>query len=572
MRRLVSSSACAPRVRVCRERGYTIVELLTATVLTLMLMGVVVTVFGALGRSINDSRATLEMTGRLRAVKAILQLDLEGLTVPVFPPRRPEAGEGYLEIIEGPFGSIYPNHMVATPSRSPPRSIEMFAVDSDTWQRDTTVIDSDDVLMFTTRSRAGPFVGRFGDDTIESHEAEIAWFVRGRTLYRRVLLIAPQTMRPDDGNWGRMRYLDNNYDTAADLTDDNGVVDTIDLAASSFHAWYDLSARPETNVFGVAGWVPNTLGDLTKRENRFAHCLHRTGDIFPFNAGRWNQLGLPTLHECSDPAWMTWPDLSDFTLVKPVPRWDPAGVPSPPPPLLPLPPQPPIDFWNNPHPWSGVDSVNGTLLAYNSGPRYAEDVILTNVIGFDVKVWDPDAPVLRAVYDNPAGGTPTPLNLLDDEPRDGVLVTQGDPGYPLSLAHLLQEWATPPGSSSLPVGGRGTYVDLGYAAYSMNTWLVPWNDDLGLFAGLGVNVFRTYDTWSFHYEHDGIDQDGSLGADQGTNGFDDNGDGIVDDVLEMEAGPPYPAPLRGIQVKIRTFEPDSRQVREVTVIADFSPK
>ena len=36
--------------------------------------------------------------------------------------------------------------------------------------------------------------------------------------------------------------------------------------------------------------------------------------------------------------------------------------------------------------------------------------------------------------------------------------------------------------------------------------------------------------------------------------------------------PPYPYPLRGIQVKIRVFEPDSRQVREVTVVQDFLPQ
>ena len=79
-----------------------------------------------------------------------------------------------------------------------------------------------------------------------------------------------------------------------------------------------------------------------------------------------------------------------------------------------------------------------------------------------------------------------------------------------------------------------------------------------------------YDTWSFHYEQDGVDQDGDGVADEGTNGFDDDGDGVVDELDEREATPPYPAPLGGIQVKIRTFEPDSRQVREVTVIADFS--
>ena len=78
-----------------------------------------------------------------------------------------------------------------------------------------------------------------------------------------------------------------------------------------------------------------------------------------------------------------------------------------------------------------------------------------------------------------------------------------------------------------------------------------------------------YDTWSIHYEHDGIDQPPVAGADQGANGFDDNNDGVVDDPDELEAPPPYSAPLRGIQIKIRVFDPDSQKVREVTVRHDF---
>jgi hypothetical protein len=83
-----------------------------------------------------------------------------------------------------------------------------------------------------------------------------------------------------------------------------------------------------------------------------------------------------------------------------------------------------------------------------------------------------------------------------------------------------------------------------------------------------------YDTWSTHYENVGL-----YGLDttiyppgRGTNGFDDDGNGIVDDENEKLTSPPYPAPLRGIQVKIRVFEPDSRQIREVTIVQDFLPK
>jgi hypothetical protein len=45
--------------------------------------------------------------------------------------------------------------------------------------------------------------------------------------------------------------------------------------------------------------------------------------------------------------------------------------------------------------------------------------------------------------------------------------------------------------------------------------------------------------------------------------------GVVDSASEKLTWPPYPAPLRGIQVKIRVYEPDSRQVREVTVTQSF---
>jgi len=280
MKRFVSPLARPGKAPIHR-RGFTIIELMMATLLTLMLMLVVVGLFAAVSQGIRNSRATMEMAGRLRAAKRKLQLDLEGRTVIVSPPARPAAGEGYLEIIEGPLGPVMPVWTV-----DPTTTV---AYNEDTGGPDTTVADFDDILMFTTRSRAGPFVGRYGTGTIESYEAEVAWFVRGRTLYRRVLLIAPQVMRPEDGDWTRMRYLDNNYDSAMptnptdDPTDDNGVVDAVDLTdaagnSHSFYQWYDISARPEgydtSTTPGTTYWVPNTLGDLTKRENRFAHRVH----------------------------------------------------------------------------------------------------------------------------------------------------------------------------------------------------------------------------------------------------------------------------------------------------------
>ena len=60
--------------------------------------------------------------------------------------------------------------------------------------------------------------------------------------------------------------------------------------------------------------------------------------------------------------------------------------------------------------------------------------------------------------------------------------------------------------------------------------------------------------------------------DEGTDGIDNDGQFGVDDMGERETSPPYPDPLRGVQVRLRVFERDSRQVRETSVIQNFVPQ
>ena len=152
-------------------------------------------------------------------------------------------------------------------------------------------------------------------------------------------------------------------------------------------------------------------------------------------------------------------------------------------------------------------------MATKDAARLADDVVLNNVIGFDVKVWDFKA----------------------------------------------QQYVELGQSGAVSFAGNGTqpYVANG-GSYTLQA--------------------PTYDTWSQSYENEGVafggggnhTQDSHAG--RSTNGFDDDGSGVVDDQSEWLTSPPYLAPLRGIQVKIRCFEPDSRQVREVTVEQDFLPK
>ena len=79
----------------------------------------------------------------------------------------------------------------------------------------------------------------------------------------------------------------------------------------------------------------------------------------------------------------------------------------------------------------------------------------------------------------------------------------------------------------------------------------------------------TYDTWSFHYETNGIDEDGDGVADEGINLLDDGNNGLVDDASEQETAPPYNVPLRGIEIRFRCYEPTSKQIRQITVQHSF---
>jgi type II secretory pathway pseudopilin PulG len=509
-------------------RGYTLVEILVATALTLLLMAGVVTLFGSVTDSVSRGQAMMELADRLRATQHRLQTDLKYVTARMLPPLDPRDNLGYFEVEEGP-GPFRITRQGVQPYNA---AFLTDGIDNDgdgstdeaDESLDTTVDDGDDKAMFTARSYGEPFLGRWrntngNQTTMQSQVAEIAWFMRGTTLYRRVLLVVPH------------RALAQNQQ------------------AQPFYENFDVSVHQEGGPAAVetrANWgaqrlITNSLGDLTKRENRYGH--HPT---FPHPASGWGILGLPTLRECSDANW-PYPMYSTIPALTGEPYTDQ------------------IDYWLTPHVKVGnnavaVDPETGTRQSHLNGTRIAEDVILTNVLSFDIKVWDPDAPVLVS--------------------SDQTLLP-GDPGY----LRLLQQWASGSGGA---VASFGAYVDLFYLRGLGNNasstladmrnrargrvfpFAGPGDPRSGLDAQFGANpTAAVYDTGSTHYNNDGVDQDRDNLLDEGTDGLDNDNVGGVDDPGELETIPPYPFPLRGVQIKIRVYERDSQQIREVTVTQDF---
>ncbi len=369
--------------------GFSLTELLVASGIGLIVMGGVATLLGVFGRGLTQSQSTIDLSARMRAAAWKLRQDLEGVTCPVRPWLSPDANAGYFEISEGPRR------------------------DSSAAQGSATLdADTDDILMFTTRAPAGTFVGRYGDAsrTIEAPDAEVAWFCRqaadqpvaGTTLYnlyRRQLLVM--------GYVGLVPFEANSI--AGDLPN-------ID---------YDISLRSEGGRL-----YPNSLGDLTKRENRF---MHDAGG-FPFGM---RVDGNARLGDTTD---------------------------------------------------------TGT---FDKTDRVWEDVILTNVISFDVRVFDPEA---RA-----------------QEQASGASLYPGDPNY------------------TGGAGAFGAYIDLGGGQGGRLAQAVDPKSGLPR---------PTYDTWSQHYD------------------FERSG---LNNPADYATAPPYPVPLEGVEVRIRCYDPASKQVRQVTV-------
>lgn len=457
-----------PSPSVPRE-GFTLAELLVASAIALTVMAAVATLFGRFGNAAADAQSIVDMTNRMRTTSARLRRDLSGITAPLRPPLSPDGNPGYFELFEGPL------------------------VDASATGTSSLLADIDDVLLFTTQSSGPPFQGRFVVSgtvrQVESSAAEVAWFCQPspaaaqtvpgltlHTLYRRQLLVEAYV--------GALPFH-----APASMTF-NQIAGSMPALLNS----YDISLR----AIASGTFVPNTLGDLTLRENRFLH-------------GAWNT---------------------------------------------------PFDRF-----------AAGAVFDFASG-REGEDVVLTNVISFDVRVFDPDArPRLR-------GST---LVL----PTDRITAD----GYDAQPAFS--------GTSSY----AGCFVDLGRSAADMATlvsgsWVTgisPFTRAANVRSGTGGGLTATYDTWSTAYEINGINEDndsedingnGSLDSGEDLNG---NGvidpwvdeardgldqsfprDGLPDDAGETETAPPYSTPLTAVEILIRCYDPVSRQVRQVTVRQSFA--
>jgi hypothetical protein len=297
--------------------GYTLVEILISVSLSLFLLLGVTHLFKTVGMSITDTQATLNMTRNLHWVAMTLRSDLANLTEDVSKPSRlngpaPPGDNGYFEIIEGlnvPYVTgVYDT--LYTPSTTHVPST-LVAKDSNTGLYDNTVGDVDDIIMFTARSPVeSPFRGLVGGQMRESNTAEIVYFVRGNTLYRRVLLVADGTMSAPATGF----YQNNDVSVRLDR-DQTGAVVPPGTPTVVSNTLADLSRRE--NRYGHwmeydSTWISDTTGAYStsasyRHRNPFPHPIHyaQSGAATPpYDTRPWYYLRLPTLDETARPIWV----------------------------------------------------------------------------------------------------------------------------------------------------------------------------------------------------------------------------------------------------------------------------
>lgn len=516
---------------------------------------------------------------------------------------------------------------------------------------DNTVGDTDDILMFTLYS-TGKFRGcvptisngELRLTIVESATAEVAWFLRGNTLYRRMLLVGEFQGHPGRYNGRQITNFeilkDHIRDEIAGRTGQTIVCHirdrsfTLSLAdydrmiqnGYGFYTLFDLSVRPDS---ATGPLVANSMQSLQRRENRFAHSNINNSLPFPFNlhnvtntsTAAWYFLRLPTMTETTyldnttftdswragngvnrsltlNRSWWKWdgtypstidncsPETYDATQIY---NWTNTVAHSGGDQMK----KPYMDQWNDPSPWNysrvsgskfGVDKESGSLAAFlpDASPRAGqlnrggEDVMMTNVISFDVKVWSEE--LSRYVdlgesgkYHDQQRGNATHDSLFSDvNPASGR--ADDDPTMPVNQRigrfplHSKGRYAT---------GAYWTYDDpanIGNQAINPFLHAPPHNNQRDReWPPQGVNqndylMSSVYDTWTYEYEsvvasthwYNYATPAGTAGA------------GAGDPYHLWACPPPYDEQLKAIQVTLRCFDPRSKSIREMKIVRDLT--
>lgn len=643
--------------RTSLVRAFTLIEMLIAMAVTLLLMAALGKGFAYVGENIRDSRTQVALANDLRDITNRLQTELSTSTAGLKVASASYEPSGYFMYYEGPVTDATSSLFLPADDPINPTPASRYG-DFDDYLAFTAVAMGDSwftgkVPRFILDQKAQgdsytPGPNALDPVVIKSKYAEIVYFVSPEyeeitmnvpddpapvplryvdvdqdgipdriKLHKRVLLIRPDlNITPTDTSialaerFPRItpRAFNRNGAVVNYLLPDtwpNGSNATLTDAAASApntprNAWLfgmaavhqqcDLSLR-RVLVNGVprAFVAANSLEDLAKPHNRFAHVrvpgnfvgLDGMNDRFtsmPILA-LGNPLTIFNRRSDADAAFFSPPSGPGNPVVTPQ-RWS---------------------GFLRPEFVLGYDRVHRSHATEAWGAnRRGEDVVATDLLAFDVKIYDTQAPMITT--------TRTPTNGTRQ------VVTPSEPGYREAFRHALTNV-----NAEVINGG---FVDLMHpvlAGGSMRGWqarrfdpqaITPLDDFIPstqlnrfrgqfggvqlfgtpttsytanfyrsgkiLVAGNQIGIFQpTWDTFTSHYETDGLEQSragvagtaGSRWRILGTASPDRFSDGVSGDLSNSsDSAPPFSQNPQSIQVSIRLENVPNRAIKQLSVV------
>ena len=623
--------------------GMTLIEVLIATAMTMLIMLALAQGFKTTSQSISSGRARLTGSDQLRSISTLLRSDLQGLTVSTqVHPQSVKSPTGYFMAYDGPLTdstamlfNYVPTGVEIEDKLSASRwsdidDLVMFtakAADGQWFYGRVPLA----LMKIHSGATSVTFQDWLTDVTIASEYAEIVWFMRplnevgmlnnpdpqnsgGNYSYspsstpvndvipvvdlngdnipdpdgmpdrvalcRRVLLIRPDL----DIALTKVSGLANDPQlTAAPMQVDSNQADSFRYQMRFAYQRTDLSVRKQWDASnGRFVLKTNSLGDLQRPENRFAHfCLPAGG----------SSASLPILaltNEANSNG--NYRTMTDLAMSGVNPTNDRGFLPA--------------AFCRT----NLVATGNGTYQ-----PQFTqEEIVASNIVGFDIRGYDSSA--LQVYTPGVDGGWGT---LGQDENNssgaddvaeaawpgsDDLIVGPSDPGY----AAVLSGGTIVPASS-------GAFVDLSWGFRVVNQLknatqstygLVPnntsiWGSALSgyepISGGIIDSMIRsgkfsttfsihqpTFDTFSDYYESDGnlqasgVSENGmvaygatpvqSTSPDRGIDGIDNNNNGVIDEESERDTSPPYRYTMPAVQIKLRIQDQTAGTLQELSMV------
>ena len=616
------------------RRGLTLLEMVVTVALLILIMTIVVQIFQSATGAMSASRAYQELDQGLRRLDSTIRQDLNGVTARLTPPLDPKDNLGYFEYIENAFADAQGedaddclSFTAKAPEGQPFTGRVWLPLPANQAIQPTLVTSQYAEVIYFLRngnlyrrvllvaperqSSLGMGAGANGGySTPMFNGLSVSWQGMNDLSARPSTTFRPATSAPilntlsdltnRENRAFHPRFFNDTYGNG--LPDDQNrdgipdyyptlypqvfdanppLINEVPLQVPSrssnlmpfpyMYQWAYSRTDPAT-VGSGQGWIHS----LDPSGSSFNQAPLEIGDSLPVptTAGaRQTSYGLPTWRETMSTAWtdpvLRSPGNQSLGLQYRDPSADPANDPNN---VNFLPPVAGQPFSDN----AGSTSFQTTTIP---SPIWEDDLIMTGVRSFDIKAYDnmfPGYVDLGWGDDIRVNGGVTPP-FLTGTPVDSSAGNTQAPRWTYNgttysndnnrLFHLTyaHEGRIPPLRADFRLDAQSPNPTYGTAAYTPQfPAFAGYTSNVGDDQTSVIRLRRVWDSWSTDYTR-------APGSAHNATTYRPTGLPFEPPVYPSYP-PPYPMPLRGIQIQIRVVDPRNERIKTLTIRQDFSDK